>query len=49
MPSKVTKILKFDQYQRSGKATFLINAHVECLIEKIDGCQNNPENSFTTN
>ena len=38
MPSKVTKILKFHQYQRSGKATFLINADVESLIEKIDGC-----------
>ena len=28
------------------QATFFIYADLECLIEKTDGCKNNPENSF---
>ena len=48
MPSEDTKILEFNQYQKSDKAPFIIYADLECLIEKIDGCKNNPENSFTT-
>ena len=43
-----TKILKFNQYQISDKAVFIVHADLGCLIEKIDGCKNNPENSFTT-
>ena len=39
MYSKDTKILEFNQYKKSDKA---------CLIEKIDGCKYNPENSSTT-
>ena len=27
---------------------FIIYPDLECLIEKIDGCKKNPENSFTT-
>ena len=45
MPSEVTKILEFNQYQKSDKALFIIYA--ECLIDKIDGCKNNPEKSLT--
>ena len=48
MPSKGTKTLEFNQYQKSNKATFIIDPDLECLIEKIDGCKDNPENSFTT-
>ena len=48
MPSEDTKILKFIQYQKSDKAPFVIYADLECLIEKIDGCKNIPEISFTT-
>ena len=44
MPSKDTKILEFNQYQKSDKAPFIIYADLECLIEKIDGCKNNSEN-----
>ena len=42
------KILKFNQYQKYDKALIIIYADLECIIEKIDGCQNNPENSSTT-
>ena len=48
MLSEDTKILKFNQYQKSDKAPFIIYADLECIIEKIDGCKNNPESSFTT-
>ena len=36
MPSEGTKILEFNQYQKSDKATFIIYADLECLIEKTD-------------
>ena len=48
MPSDDTKILEFNQYQRSDKAPFIIYADLECIIEKIDGCKNNSENLSTT-
>ena len=48
MPFEDTKILEFNQYQKSDKAPFIIYAGLECIIEKIDGCKNNPENSSTT-
>ena len=48
MPSQEAKILEFNQYQQSDKATFIIYADLECLIKKVDGCKNNPENSSTS-
>ena len=49
MPSEDTKILEFNQYQKSDKAPFIIYADLECIIEKIDGCKNNPENAAASN
>ena len=48
MPSEGTKILEFNQYEKSDKAPFIIYADLECLKENIDGCKNNPENSSAT-
>ena len=48
MPSEDTKILEFNQYQKSDQAPFIIYADLEYIIEKIDGCKNNSENSSTT-
>ena len=48
MPSEDTKISEFNQNQKSDKAPFIVYADLECIIEKIDGCENNPENSSTT-
>ena len=42
------KILEFNHYQKSDKASFITYADLECIIEKIDGCKNNPKNSSTT-
>ena len=43
-PSEDTKILKFNHYQKSDKAPFIIYADLECMIEKTDGYKNHPEN-----
>ena len=47
MPSEDTHISKLSQ--KSDKAPFVVYADLECLIEKINGCKNNPEIAFTTN
>ena len=45
------KTLKYQdlkyQYQKSYKASFVIYGDLECIINKIDGCKNNPETSST--
>ena len=48
MPSENTKILTFNQCQKSDKAPFIFYADLECLIGKTDGYRNNPENSSTS-
>ena len=44
MPSYDSKILEFNQYQKSDEAPFIIYADFECIIEKNDRCKNNSEN-----
>ena len=39
MLSEDTKILEFNQYQKSDIASIIIHADLECIIEKIDGCK----------
>ena len=46
IPSESPKILEFNQYQKSEKEPSIIFTDLECLIEKIDGFKNNPENSL---
>ena len=48
MSSEDTKITKLNQYHKSDKAQFIIYADLECLMEKIDECKNNPQSSSTT-
>ena len=48
MPSKETKILKFNQYQKSEKTPSTIYADLESLVERTDGYKNNSEKSSTT-
>ena len=48
MPPEDTKKLEFNQQKVSDKPPFIICVDLECLIEKIDRCENNPENSSTT-
>ena len=42
MPAEYPKLLGFSQYQESDQVTFITYADLECLIEKIDVCKNNP-------
>ena len=44
MPSEDIKVLEFNQYQKSDKASFIIYADIGYRKEKIDRCKNNPEN-----
>ena len=37
-----------NQSSKSDEVSFIIYADLECLIDKIDGCESNPENSFIT-
>ena len=48
MSSEDNKMLEFNQYQKSDKAPSIVYADLEFIIEKTDGCKNNPENSSTT-
>ena len=45
MSSKDTEILEFNWYQ---KWQFIFYEDLECVIEKCDGCKNNPKNPSTT-
>ena len=47
MPSEGNKILKYNHGEKSLKAPFMIYADLECLLEKMHSCQNNPEKSYT--
>ena len=49
LPSDDTKILEFNQCGKYDKAPFITYADLECLIQKINGFKNNPQNSSSTN
>ena len=44
MPNE-DKIIKYNQGEKSIKSPFIIYADLECLLEKISTCYNNPEES----
>ena len=46
MPNKDNNTIEFNQ-KNYGKATFVIYADLEGLLEKISTCYNNPEESST--
>ena len=47
MPEENNKILKYNQGEKSMKVPFIIYADLECLLEKMNTCHNNPEKSST--
>ena len=47
MPDEFNKILKYNHGEKSLKAPAIIYADLECLLEKMYSCQNNPEKSYT--
>ena len=48
MPDEFNKILKYNHGEKSIKAPAIIYADLECLLEKMHSCQNNPKKSSTT-
>ena len=48
MASEYTKILKFNQYQKPDKTRSIIYSDLLSLMNKLDGCKNNPKKSSTT-
>ena len=48
MPNEDINIIKYNQGEKSIKLPFIIYADLECLLEKMSTCYNNPEESSTT-
>ena len=48
MLSDNNKLLELKKSQKSDKAPFIIYTDLECIIEKIDACKNNPEKLSAT-
>ena len=48
MPTKDNNTIKYNQGEKSIKLPFVVYADLECLLEKISTCQNNPNESSTT-
>ena len=48
MPTKDNNIIKYNQGEKSIKMPFTIYADLQCLLEKMSTCQNNPNKSSTT-
>ena len=48
MPTKNNSIIKYNQGEKSIKLPFVVYADLECLLEKMSKCQNNHNESSTT-
>ena len=48
MPTKDNNIIKYNHGEKSMKVPFIIYADLECLLEKMRICINNPNESSTT-
>ena len=48
MPTKINNIIKYNHGEKSMKLPFVIYADLECLLEKMSTCINNPNESSTT-
>ena len=48
MSNEDNKIIKYNQGEKSIISPFIIYADLDCLLEKISTCYNNPEESSTT-
>ena len=48
MSTKDNNIIKYNQGEKSIKLPFVIYADLECLLERMSTCQNNPNESSTT-
>ena len=47
MPNEDSKILEYNHGEKSLKVPAIIYADLECLLEKMHSCRNNPKKSYT--
>ena len=47
MPTKDNNAIKYNQGEKSIKLPFVVYADLECFLEKMSTCYNNPEESST--
>ena len=47
MPDEDNKISRYISGEQSLKVPFIIYSDFECLLQKINGCQNNPKKTYT--
>ena len=43
MPEEYNEILKYKKGEKSMRVSFIIYDNLECLLEKMNTCHNNPE------
>ena len=48
MPTKDNNVIKYNQGEKSIKLPFIVYTDLECLLEKMNTCYNNPEESSAT-
>ena len=48
MPKENNKVLKYNHGEKSMEVPFIIYADLECLLEKMNTCHNNPRKSSAT-
>ena len=48
IPIKDNNTIKYNQGEKSMKSPFIIFADLECLLEKMSTCYNNPKESSAT-
>ena len=46
MPEQVNKTIKYNPGEKSLKVSFSIYLDLECILKKVQSCQNNPEKSY---
>ena len=46
-PDEFNEILKYNHGEKSLKAPAIVYADLECFLQKMHSCQNNPEKSYT--
>ena len=47
MPKEDNEMLKYNHGEKTMRALFVIYADLECLLEKMSTCHNNPKKSST--
>ena len=47
MPDQVNKTLKYNPGEKSLKTPYTFYLDFECILKKVQSCQNNPEKSYT--